>query len=121
MCTLSINLIDAIICNVNFLMEHAPDLIINSRSLGSIHISEVIEIACGWGENLQLANQFLANRNVAPNPTLIDYLKEFQDSRNLAEWNNLSLEEKVQNWKNICKRDLTNLRNSTNYHCNKYS
>jgi hypothetical protein len=102
-------------------MAHAPDLVINSRTFGRIPISDVTEIACGWGENLELANQFIANRNVAPNPRLIDYVKEFQDSINLAEWNNLSLKEKVQNWSNLCKKDLINLRRSTNYHVNKYS
>ena len=102
-------------------MEHVPDLVINSRTFGQIHISEVTEIAYGWGENLGLANEFFANRNVAPNPRLIDYIQEFQDARNLAEWNNLSLEQKVQNWSNLCKRDLINLRRSTNYHFHKYS
>jgi hypothetical protein len=101
-------------------MEHAPNLEIFSHTFGRMHISEITDIARGWGINLNLANEFFANRNVTPNPMLIDYVTEFQEVRNLTEWNNLSLEEKVKNWSNICKKDLINLRRSTNYHVNKY-
>jgi hypothetical protein len=86
MSTLGIeSIIDVITFNVSFLMEHAPNLVIKSHTFGRIHISEVLDIAGGCAVNLDLANEFFANRSVAPNPTLIDYVKEFQDSRKLTE------------------------------------
>lgn len=113
--------IAAITSNADFLIARVPELIINNQAIGRIPIQEVAEIAFGWAENLNLAREFLANPSVAPNPSMINNLAEFQDVRNLTEWNNLSLEEKVKDWSNLCKKDLKNLRQSTNYHFKKYS
>jgi len=83
--------INIIVDNVGFLMDHAPNLQIRNTNFGMRSLQEIITIVREWETNLNLTSQFMANPGQVPSPILTQHILEFQDVRGLNDWSNLSL------------------------------